>query len=123
MRLGSTDRRAASRPSSRFRNGRVHFTQVGARVDRWGDDDWESMPKPRPAPSELLELLSSGRVPLDVYLVTKVAQAIAPYRDQLRPRDLTFLRMVLEQELDSDPVLEELKARLVKALRKRSRRT
>jgi hypothetical protein len=81
------------------------------------------MVKPRPTPSELLELLRARRIPLDVYLVTKVAQAIAPYRNRLRPRDLAFLRIVLEQELDSDPVLEKLKARLVEALGKRSRPT
>jgi hypothetical protein len=79
--------------------------------------------RPRPVPSELLELLRSRRIPLDVYFITKVSEAIAPYRDRLRPRDLAFLRVVLEQELDSDPVLQELKTRLLRALDKRSRRT
>jgi hypothetical protein len=58
-----------------------------------------------------------------VYLLAKVSQAIAPYRDRLRARDLAFLQVVLEQELDSDPVLQELKTRLLRALDKRSRPT
>jgi hypothetical protein len=81
------------------------------------------MRKSSPPPSELLELLDFGKIPLDVYLLAKVSQAVAPYRDRLRPRELAFLRVVLEEELESDPVLLELKARLLKALRKRSRRT
>jgi hypothetical protein len=79
--------------------------------------------KNSPAPSELLELLRSGRIPLDVYLVAKISQAVAPYRNHLRPRELAFLQLVLEEELDSDPVLEQLKSQLVGSLDKRSRRT
>jgi len=81
------------------------------------------MKTPRAVPSELLELLQAGRIPLEDYLLVTVSDAVAPFRRRLRPTELAFLRQVLEESLESDPVLRELKARLLKALNKRSRRT
>ena len=79
--------------------------------------------KPNPRPSELLELLRIGRIPLKVYLAAKVAQSVAPFRERLPPSDVAFLQVLLEQGLDSDPTLQELKGRLLQALDKRSRQS
>ena len=79
--------------------------------------------KPNPRPSELLELLRIGRIPLEVYLAAKVAQSVAPFRERLKPSDLAFLQVALEEGLDSDPTLQELKGRLLEALYKRSRQS
>ena len=81
------------------------------------------MLKPSPAASELLELVKLGRVTLSLYLTTKVSQAVEPLRGRLRPRELAFVRILLEQALESDPVLLELGDRLRAAVGKRSRRT
>ena len=78
---------------------------------------------PSPKPSELLELLRVGRIPLRVYLAAKVAQAVSPFRGRLKKSDVAFLQVFLEEGLDSDPTLRELKDRLLEALGKRSRRT
>ena len=80
-------------------------------------------PKLPPLPSELLELVKAGRLPIGTYFLVSVAAAVAPYRKWLRPSELTFIRVALEQALESDPVLETLKAKLVRALRERSRPT
>jgi hypothetical protein len=79
--------------------------------------------KPSPQPSELLELLRIGRIPLKVYLAAKVAQSVAPFRNRLKPSDVAFLQIALETGLDSDPTLQELKGRLLQALYKRSRQS
>jgi hypothetical protein len=79
--------------------------------------------EPCPPPSELLELVNAGRLPIGVYYLVTVAAAVAPYRNWLRPSELTFIRVALEQALESDPVLMALKAKLVHALRERSRPT
>jgi hypothetical protein len=52
-----------------------------------------------------------------------VAQSVAPFRNRLRPSDVAFLQVALETGLDSDPTLQELKGRLLKALDKRSRQS
>ena len=78
---------------------------------------------PSPKPSELLELLRVERIPLRVYLSAKVAQAVSPFRGRLKKSDVAFLQVFLEEGLDSDPTLRELKERLLEALRRRSRRT
>lgn len=76
-----------------------------------------------PPPSELLELLRIGRIPVGVYLAAKVAQSVAPFRDRLKPSDVAFLQVLLEEGLESDPTLLELKGRLLEALYKRSRQS
>jgi hypothetical protein len=76
--------------------------------------------EPNALPSELLELVKAGRLPMSTYFLVTVAAAVAPFRNWLRPSELTFIRVALEQALESDPVLETLKARLVRALRERS---
>jgi hypothetical protein len=52
-----------------------------------------------------------------------VAQAVSPFRGRLRKSDVAFLQVFLEESLDSDPTLRELKDRLLAALNKRPRRT
>jgi hypothetical protein len=80
-------------------------------------------PEAAPLPTELLELVKAGRLPIGIYFLVTVAAAVAPYRNWLRPSELTFIRVALEQALESDPVLQALKAKLVQALRERSRPT
>jgi hypothetical protein len=65
-----------------------------------------------PKPSEALGLLRRGAITLEEYLATHVDLAVAPLGELLDASDIAFIRAILWERLETDPVLVRLVERL-----------
>ena len=68
--------------------------------------------RPSRPPSQALRRLRRGEIGLAAYLDEKIDQALAPLRELLHESDVGFVRSILLEKVEADPILSSIVARI-----------